>query len=146
MQSGLVPDVSRGEGLAGVSCSCTLTSAAPEPVRCSVTVWSGAILRAMADGRTRFVDIAAAVPGLSDRMLSERLKELEAEGVVTRTVTPSHPVRIEYHLTQKGQDLGVVMDAIGDWAHRWLDTEPSDPAAAAPVLVTAVADPSPHLS
>jgi DNA-binding HxlR family transcriptional regulator len=82
--------------------------------------WSGAIIRAMADGAVRFGDLTLAVPGISDRMLSERLKELEAEGLVQRAVYPEHPVRIEYHLTEKGQDLGAVMDAIAAWAHRWL--------------------------
>ena len=71
------------------------------------------------DGAERFSDIAAAVPGLTDRMLSERLKELEAEGVVTRTVTAETPVRIEYRLTPKGRALGCVLDAIGAWAHAW---------------------------
>ncbi len=60
------------------------------------------------------------VPGLSDRLLSERLKELETEGIVTRTVFPEMPVRIEYTLTDKGRDLGTVMNAIGLWAHRWV--------------------------
>jgi DNA-binding HxlR family transcriptional regulator len=82
--------------------------------------WTGAIVRALADGATRFGDVTAAVPGISDRMLSERLKELEAEGLVIRTVLPTHPVRIDYRLTDMGQDLGAVMDAIGAWAHRWL--------------------------
>lgn len=82
--------------------------------------WTGAIVRALADGSIRFGDLTAAIPGLSDRMLSERLKELEAEGVVTRTVLPEHPVRIEYRLTEKGADLGAVMDEIAHWAHRWL--------------------------
>ena len=90
--------------------------------------WSGAIVRAMADGATRFGDLAAAVPGISDRMLSERLKELEAEGIVSRTVLPEHPVRIEYRLTEKGADLGAVMDAIAAWAHRWLATAEADAA------------------
>ncbi len=85
--------------------------------------WTGAILREMLDGRQRFSDIAAAVPGLSDRLLSERLKELEAEGLVARTVLPETPVRIEYHLTQKGEDLASVMDAISAWAYKWLEQE-----------------------
>ncbi len=93
--------------------------------------WTGVIVRAMADGAVRFGDIVAAVPGISDRMLSERLKELEAEGLVTRTVYPEHPVRIEYRLTEKGQDLGAVMDAIAAWAHRWL-AGAHDPKAATP--------------
>lgn len=82
--------------------------------------WTGAILRVIFDGTHRFSDIAAAVPGLSDRLLSERLKELEIEGIVTRTVYPETPVRIEYCLTEKGHDLGQVMDDIGHWAHKWL--------------------------
>jgi DNA-binding HxlR family transcriptional regulator len=82
--------------------------------------WTGAILRALLDGETRFSVLAQAVPGLSDRLLSERLKELETEGIVVRTVFPEIPVRIEYTLTEKGRALGDVMDAIGDWAHRWL--------------------------
>jgi DNA-binding HxlR family transcriptional regulator len=58
--------------------------------------WTGAILRALMAGVNRFSDLAATVPGMSDRMLSERLKELEAEGVVVRRVIPETPVRIEY--------------------------------------------------
>ncbi len=82
--------------------------------------WTGAILRVIYDGQTRFSDIASAVPGLSDRLLSERLKELEQAGVVVRNVYPDTPVRIEYLLTEKGRDLGEVMDAIGGWAQKWL--------------------------
>jgi DNA-binding HxlR family transcriptional regulator len=88
--------------------------------------WTGAVLRALNSGVYRFSDLTAAIPGLSDRMLSERLKELEAEGVVTRTVIPETPVRIEYHLTQKGRALDKVIAEIGDWAETWLaDTEPA---------------------
>src|SRR3954447_15576587 len=82
--------------------------------------WTGAILQVMAAGALRFGDIAAAIPGLSARMLSERLKELESEGLITRTVYAEHPVRIEYQLTAKGRDLEGVMASIGAWAHRWL--------------------------
>ena len=82
--------------------------------------WSGAILRAMLSGASRFSEIAATVPGLSDRLLSERLKELEAEGVVSRTVHPETPVRIEYHLTEKGRALAPVIDSISAWADDWL--------------------------
>lgn len=83
--------------------------------------WTGAILRVMLSGAMRFTDIAAAIPGLSDRLLSERLRELEAEGVVTRTVIPSTPVRVEYHLTDKGQSLLPVMEAVSTWAEQWVD-------------------------
>jgi DNA-binding HxlR family transcriptional regulator len=84
--------------------------------------WTGAILRALLAGATRFSDIAHAVPGLSDRLLSERLKELESEGIVIRTVTAERPPRTEYCLTDKGQALGQVIEAISDWAHDWLET------------------------
>jgi DNA-binding HxlR family transcriptional regulator len=83
--------------------------------------WTGAILRALFSGETRFSEVTASVPGLSDRLLSERLKELEAEGIVTRTVFPETPVRIEYHLTEKGRALGQVMDAIAQWAEEWVE-------------------------
>ena len=88
--------------------------------------WSGAILLVLIGGAVRFSEIAAAIPGLTDRMLSERLKELEAEGVVTRTVIPATPVRVEYQLTPKGRALGSVLDAVAAWAHTWL----AQPAAA----------------
>lgn len=83
--------------------------------------WTGAILRSLLAGATRFSDIASVVPGLSDRLLSERLRELESEGIVTRTVIPAMPVRVEYHLTDKGHALGAVMDEIGAWAETWVD-------------------------
>ena len=87
--------------------------------------WTGTILRAMMSGVQRFSDLSATIPGLSDRMLSERLKELEIEGLVQRTVIPETPVRIEYHLTEKGRALSDVMAAVSNWAHDWLvEAEP----------------------
>jgi DNA-binding HxlR family transcriptional regulator len=83
--------------------------------------WTGAILRALLANVNRFSDLAATVPGLSDRMLAERLKELEAEGIVCRTVIPETPVRIEYTLTQKGRALESVIRAVADWAETWSD-------------------------
>ena len=83
--------------------------------------WTGAILSAMLMGASRFTDIIHAVPGLSDRLLSERLKELEANGIVVREVHPETPVRIEYHLTQKGEDLNNVIVALSEWANEWID-------------------------
>ncbi len=85
--------------------------------------WTGAIVRSMLAGATRFSEILAAVPGLSDRLLSERLKELESEGVVERVVTPSTPVRVEYRLTEKGRDLAAVVRAVADWAEAWAPQE-----------------------
>jgi DNA-binding HxlR family transcriptional regulator len=87
--------------------------------------WTGAILRELLHGRHRFSDLRSAVPGLSDRLLSERLKELEAEGIVVREVFPEIPVRIEYRLTEKGRALEQAVDAISVWADEWL-RPPSD--------------------
>lgn len=82
--------------------------------------WTGSILRALNSGLVRFSDLTAAIPGLSDRMLSERLKELEAESIIQRTVIPETPVRIEYRLTDKGRALDRVMTEISTWAETWL--------------------------
>jgi DNA-binding HxlR family transcriptional regulator len=82
--------------------------------------WTGAIIRSMLTGSRRFSEILAAVPGLSDRLLSERLKELEHEEIVERTVTPSTPVRVEYSLTEKGHDLAGVVRAVAGWAESWV--------------------------
>ena len=86
--------------------------------------WSGAILRALLSGATRFSDIQTAVPGLSDRLVSERLKELDAEGVLERIVIPETPVRIEYRLTEKGQALLPAVEALSSWAETWLPELP----------------------
>jgi len=82
--------------------------------------WTGAILRAMLVGVSRFSDLTDTIPGLSDRMLSERLKELEAEGLTVRSVIPETPVRVEYHLTEKGRALESVVEAVSGWAGEWL--------------------------
>jgi DNA-binding HxlR family transcriptional regulator len=82
--------------------------------------WTGVVLRTMLHGATRFSDIAAAVPNLSDKMLAERLKELESEGMITRRVIPAMPVRVEYELTDKGRALNGVVEALGEWADRWI--------------------------
>jgi DNA-binding HxlR family transcriptional regulator len=83
--------------------------------------WTGAILRALLSDVGRFSELTETIPGLSDRMLSERLKELESEGIVVRRVIPETPVRIEYHLTAKGRALGSVVTAVSCWAQRWLE-------------------------
>ncbi len=94
--------------------------------------WSGAVLRALLLGKHRFNEIAAAIPGISDRMLSERLKELEAEGVVARTVVAETPVRVSYHLTPKGEALHEVITAMATWAEQWLTPSTAgEPEAAA---------------
>lgn len=92
--------------------------------------WTGAILRALMSDVSRFSEICGTVPGLSDRMLAERLKELETEGIITRTVVPETPVRVEYALTDKGRDLETVIGAVSGWAERWeaADEEVKTPA------------------
>jgi DNA-binding HxlR family transcriptional regulator len=83
--------------------------------------WTGAIVREFFYGAKRFSDVRDAIPGMTDRMLSERLKELEAEGIVGRTVTPETPVRIEYSLTPKGRALLQALKALGQWASTWAE-------------------------
>jgi DNA-binding HxlR family transcriptional regulator len=81
--------------------------------------WTGAIVRSLLAGSTRFSEILGGIPGLSDRLLSQRLKELEAEGIVERCVTPSTPVRVDYRLTEKGRSLGGVVHEVITWANDW---------------------------
>jgi DNA-binding HxlR family transcriptional regulator len=81
--------------------------------------WTGAILCALTEGQLRFGELGKAVPGLSDRLLSRRLRELEEEGLVSRDVEPGSPVRVVYALTGKGADLRPAIEALGDWARRW---------------------------
>jgi DNA-binding HxlR family transcriptional regulator len=81
--------------------------------------WAGAILWALADRPGYFADIAAAVPGLSDRLLSRRLRELEAEGLVARSVHPGAPARVSYALTEKGRALEPMLRELRAWAKRW---------------------------
>lgn len=88
--------------------------------------WSGAIIRTMLSGSIRFGEILARVPGLSDRLLSERLRELESAGIVTRSVFPEVPVRIEYHLTEKGRELEQIVTAIDEWGARWGSHDPAE--------------------
>ena len=80
--------------------------------------WSGAIVREMMGGATRFTDLMHAIPELSERMLCARLRALEEEGIVERRVL-GVPMRVEYHLTEKGRDLREVFAAVGAWADRW---------------------------
>jgi DNA-binding HxlR family transcriptional regulator len=82
--------------------------------------WTGAILLVLLDGPLHFSGIRQLVPELSDRLLSERLKELEAEGIVERRVLDGAPVRVEYSLTAKGRALGPTLGALKDWAHEHL--------------------------
>jgi DNA-binding HxlR family transcriptional regulator len=82
--------------------------------------WTGAIISRLLVGRARYNELRTAIPDISDRMLSERLRALESEAVLTRNVVPESPVRVEYELTAKGRALQESLDAIGKWATRWI--------------------------
>jgi DNA-binding HxlR family transcriptional regulator len=81
--------------------------------------WTGLIIRTLLSGQKRFSEIADAIPNMSARMLTERFKELEKEGIVVRKVYPETPVRIEYELSEKGRELESAMDEIQKWAEKW---------------------------
>ena len=82
--------------------------------------WTGAILQVLMDGSLRFSEIAQAIPELSDRLLSERMKELEARGIVQRTVIPGPPLRVQYELSRMGHELEPALSELQSWARRWL--------------------------
>jgi DNA-binding HxlR family transcriptional regulator len=85
--------------------------------------WTGAILRVLMDGPLRFSEVSQTIPELSDRLLSERMKELEARGLVTRTVVPGRPLRVRYELSEMGRELEPALVEIETWAQRWLSAE-----------------------
>jgi DNA-binding HxlR family transcriptional regulator len=82
--------------------------------------WSGAVISMMLRGPQGFNELMASVPGLSDRLLTERLRELESEGLVRRTVISGPPVRVSYELTEAGKGLKPVIEGLGRWAERWV--------------------------
>ena len=85
--------------------------------------WTGAILFVLLKSPCRFATLRSAIPDITDRMLSERLQELEREGIVDRTVIPETPVRVEYALSKKGRELATAIDAITQWADKWVELE-----------------------
>jgi DNA-binding HxlR family transcriptional regulator len=88
--------------------------------------WSGTILRALWVRPLRFSEISAAIPQISDRSLSLRLKDLEREALVIRRVEASQPVSVSYELTDKGRDLEAVIAAVERWAHDWVAAPAAD--------------------
>ncbi len=81
--------------------------------------WAGAILWALAERPHYFADLGSAVPGMSDRLLSRRLRELEAAGLVERSVHDGTPARVSYALTEKGRALEPAFGELKDWARAW---------------------------
>jgi DNA-binding HxlR family transcriptional regulator len=82
--------------------------------------WCGTIARALLPGPRRYTELKRAIPQISDSALSQRLRELEAEGVVIRRVSAGPPVEVAYELSAKGRDLEQVIDGVERWAHEWL--------------------------
>ena len=82
--------------------------------------WMGLIIYTLMTEPKRFSEIHTFIPDLSKRVLTERMKELEYSGIVIRNVIPDRPVRIEYSLTKKGNDLGIALQAVEAWAEKWL--------------------------
>jgi DNA-binding HxlR family transcriptional regulator len=81
--------------------------------------WTAYIVWALLDGPRRFTELVAAAPGLRDRVLSQRLKELEAAGLVTRAQYAEVPPRVEYALTPVGRELRRVIEEMERWGRRW---------------------------
>jgi DNA-binding HxlR family transcriptional regulator len=81
--------------------------------------WNGVVIFALTQGPKRFCEFHEAIPDISDRLLTERLKELEEAGIVVREVNPGRPVQVVYRLTPKGEALQPVFDAIGAWAYQF---------------------------
>jgi DNA-binding HxlR family transcriptional regulator len=82
--------------------------------------WCGAITRALMDGPLRFSELERAIPDISARALTQRLRELEAEGIVVREVAAGRPVRVTYALTEKGRALDPAVAALERWAEQWV--------------------------
>lgn len=93
--------------------------------------WVGLIVRVLLDGPKRFNELASSLQVVADRVLAERLRDLEAEGIVSREVFVGSPVRVEYTLTEKGRALAPVLDAIESWSHDWIPLDDAQDGAAA---------------
>ena len=93
--------------------------------------WTGTVIRALMQRPVRFNHLLMGIPGISDRVLTERLRELEASGLVERLVDPGPPVRVSYRLTSSGQALETVIAAVDGWAAEWLGNEQMEGGAAA---------------
>lgn len=93
--------------------------------------WNPQLIRVLLEGPARYRELKAAVPAISDHLLSARLKELEAAEIVRRDVDPGPPVRVAYTLTAAGEALSEVIESLSDWAERFTDVADAAPAAMA---------------
>lgn len=89
--------------------------------------WTGGVVRAMLQGASRFTEIRKAIPGITDRTLSIRLRELEAEGIIERRVVDERPARSDYLLTERGAALEPVLNEVEKWARTWEAERPPAP-------------------
>ena len=104
---------------AGYKQFCPLAMAAE--VLC--TRWTMVLMRELVAGSTRFNDLRRGVPKMSPTLLSQRLKELERAGIVTRRAIASETGVYEYRLTDAGRDIGPVVEAMGSWGQKWVESE-----------------------
>lgn len=88
--------------------------------------WTGAVIRLLLPGPKRFNELLSGIPGISDRLLTERLRELEATQIIRREVQSGAPIRVLYQLTQRGRELQEALDALGRWAERWIENGASE--------------------
>jgi DNA-binding HxlR family transcriptional regulator len=91
--------------------------------------WTGAIIRLLLPGPKRFNELLGGIPGISDRLLTERLRELETTQIIRREVQPAAPVRVLYQLTARGRELEEALDALARWAERWIENEGEEASA-----------------
>ena len=82
--------------------------------------WTGAVLYLLLQAPAGFAQLREAIPGINDRMLSERLRELESEGLVERAVLGGVPVRVRYSISPKGRALGKALEALAGWSEKWV--------------------------
>ena len=94
-----------------------------EAVRLVARRWVPQIVWVLLDGPRRYSALRTAIPDISDTVLSDRLRELETAGILTRAVTPLTPVLIEYALSDRGRDLAKVIDGLATWADRWASVD-----------------------
>ncbi|MFC5067875.1 winged helix-turn-helix transcriptional regulator [Flaviflagellibacter deserti] len=83
--------------------------------------WKGVVLYNLIDGPVRFNELRRQIPGATQRVLTRQLRELEAVGMISRTVTPSIPPRVDYELTELGRSLSPVIAALRDWGAEYLE-------------------------
>ncbi len=79
--------------------------------------WTMLLLHNLFEGRKRFGELQRALPGISPKTLSQRLQELEKEGIITKTVFAEVPLHVEYNLTEKGESLGGIFKSLAKWGH-----------------------------